>query len=317
MPLSKIAEEISQSTTIGISYHTSPDGDSLGSALALLLALKKLNKDAYILSKETPPKDFGFLPLIREITSESSLPSTATDLIIILDCGNKDRINANLNNYKGKIINIDHHVTNEFYGDINHVDTSAAAVGEIVFDVINCLNIEITQDIAICLYTSLLTDTGSFKYSSTTEKTHNIAGALISTGFDFTEVHRLIYDNKDYKYLKLQGKVFDTMYLSHKGTICIMEIKEELLRDLDYELEDSSEIIASALKIKGIEVAVLFREKSGGIKISLRSKDKIDVRKIAEHFSGGGHVKAAGIFLPNVTLEAAKECILKKIKEEI
>lgn len=317
MQLSNITEVISQSTTIGITFHTSPDGDSLGSALALFGALRNINKHAYIISKEALPESFGFLPFSNEITGQRPNPSLETDLVIVLDCGNRARINAVLDDYTGKIINIDHHVTNELYGDINYVNSNAAATAEIVYSLILALNTPVTQDMATCLYTSLLTDTGSFKYSSTSNNTHRIAGALINTGIDFTEIHRLIYDNKDFKYIKLTGKVLDNLYLIHSDTICVMEIKEDFLRELDYYLEDSSEIVAYGLTIKGVEVAALFREKNGGVKVSLRSKDKVDVRKVAEFFSGGGHIKASGIFLPDVTILEAKEAILQKIKDEL
>ncbi len=317
MQLSNITEVISQSTTIGITFHTSPDGDSLGSALALFTALRNISKHVYIISKEALPDSFGFLPFSDEISGHKPNPSLETDLVIVLDCGNKARINAVLDNFTGKIINIDHHVTNELYGDINYVDSSAAATAEIVYSLILALNTPITQDIATCLYTSLLTDTGSFKYSSTSNNTHRIAGALIDTGIDFTAIHRLVYDNKDFKYIKLTAKVLDNLYLMHKDTICVMEIKEDLLRELDYYLEDSSELVAYGLTIKGVEVAALFKEKNGGVKVSLRSKDKVDVRKVAEFFSGGGHIKASGIFLPNISIEEAKKAILQKIKDEL
>ncbi len=169
----------------------------------------------------------------------------------------------------------------------------------------------------VCLYTSLLTDTGGFKYSNTTPETHKIAAELINTKIDFSEIHRNIYDNKDFKFLKLQGMVMDEMLLSYDNKVCIMEIRDEMLKKLDYILEDSSEIISYGLKIKGVEAAVLFKETPSGIKISFRSKDKADVRKVAEMFSGGGHKKASGAFIENVSLEDAKNKVLPLLKEEV
>lgn len=317
MHLNEIANFIEQSTTIGITFHTSPDGDSLGSALALLIALKNKNKMAYIISQEKVPEDFSYLPLSNEITGDLQAPIDNTELVIVLDCGNKERINADLNNYKRTLINIDHHLSNHRYGDFNYIDTKAAAVAEIIYELLALLNIEITKDIAACLYTSLLTDTGSFKYSNTTNRTHNIAGKLIDTSIDFTGIHRNIYENKDFKFLKLQGMVLENMYLLLDNKICVMEIHEQMLKDIDYVLEDSSEIISYGLKIKGVEISVLFKEVPQGVKISFRSKDTADVRKIAEVFSGGGHSKASGAFIPNVTIYEAKELVIPKLKDEL
>lgn len=317
MHLNEIAKLIEQSTTIGITFHTSPDGDSLGSALALLIALKNKNKMAYIISQEKIPENFSYLPFSSEISSNLQEPIENTELVIVLDCGNRERINAKLNNYKNTLINIDHHLSNDMYGDFNYVDTIAAAVAEIVYELIAILNMEITKDIATCLYTSLLTDTGSFKYSNTTSRTHNIAAKLIDTSIDFTSIHRNIYENKPFKFLKLQGMVLENMYLLLDNKICIMEIHEKMLKDINYVLEDSSEIISYGLKVKGVEIAVLFKEVPNGVKISFRSKDTADVRKIAENFSGGGHSKASGAFIPNVTLEEAKNTVIPKLKDEL
>ncbi len=132
MSLNKIANLIEQSTTIGITFHTSPDGDSLGSALALLIALRKINKTAYILSKEKIPEDYSYLPLSHEITGDTFIPAENTDIIIVVDCGNIERINAVLDKYNDKIINIDHHLSNGMYGYLNYVDTKAAAAAEII-----------------------------------------------------------------------------------------------------------------------------------------------------------------------------------------
>ncbi len=315
MKLKDIADIINQSTRIGISFHTSPDGDSLGSALALLIALKNIGKDSYILSKEILPSDFYFLPNSESIDGTIILPKEDTEVVIVLDCGNKERINCDLSNYKGTIINIDHHLSNSSYGHINYIDTTAAAVAEIVFDLIKLLGISLTKEIAECLYTSIMTDTGSFKYSNTTSKTHEIASELISLSIDFSAIHRLVYDNRDFKYLKLLGKVYEEIQLIN-SSICLMKIPHSILKELDYDLEDSSEIVSSGLTIKGVDIAILFKEVTGGIKISFRSKDKADVRKIAEPFGGGGHTKASGAFIADISIDTAIESVLKVLKDE-
>lgn len=316
MNLNEISEIISQSTTIGITFHTSPDGDSIGSALALLISLEKLNKEAYIISKEKLPIDFSFLPRSEVIDGNTQSPKEGTEIVIVIDCGNVERINADLNTYKKTIINIDHHLSNDEYGHYNYVDTSASATAEIIFHLIQKLGVEFDSKIASCLYTSIMTDTGSFKYSNTTSKTHLILAELLEHSFDFTLIHRLIYENKDEKYLKLLGLVYSDMRIVRDSKICLFSITEKMLKKLNFQLEDSSEIVSSGLMIKGVEVSILFKEQNDGIKISFRSKDKIDVRRIAECFSGGGHIKASGAFIPKVTIDKAVEIVLNVIEEK-
>lgn len=315
MNLNKMSEIISQSTTIGITFHTSPDGDSIGSALALLISLEKLNKDAYIISKEKLPSDFSFLPRSEAIDGNTQSPKEGTEIVIVIDCGNVERINADLSTYKKTIINIDHHLSNDEYGHYNYVNTSASAAAEIIFNLIQKLGVEFDSKIASCLYTSIMTDTGSFKYSNTTSNTHSILSELLKHPFDFSSIHRLIYENKDEKYLRLLGLVYSDMKLVRDSKICLFSITDKMLKQLDYQLEDSSEIVSSGLTIKGVEASILFKEQKDGVKISFRSKDKIDVRKIAEYFSGGGHIKASGAFISNVTINKAVEMVLNVIEE--
>ena len=174
MKINEIINRIKLFKKIAITFHTSPDGDSLGSALALLIGLRKLKKEVYIISKEVIPQTFLFLPCSNEINGETSEPLKDTECVIVLDCGDFKRINANLcmQNRKFELINIDHHLSNDLYGDLNFVDTSASAVGEIVYEVLRLLDVEIDKEISTCLYTSLLTDTGSFRHSNTTAVTH-------------------------------------------------------------------------------------------------------------------------------------------------
>ncbi|WP_426349341.1 DHH family phosphoesterase [Alloiococcus sp. CFN-8] len=315
MKLNEISEIISQSTTIGITFHTSPDGDSIGSALALLISLEKLNKNVYIICKEKLPVDFSFLPRSEAIDGTIQAPKEGTEIVIVIDCGNVERVNADLSNYKKTIINVDHHISNDQYGHYNYIDTSAAASAEIIFNLIKDLGAPFDSKIASCIYTSIMTDTGSFKYSNTTSNTHLILSELLKYPFDFTLIHRLIYENKDQKYIKLLGLVYSDMKLVRDSKICLFSITDRMLKELNFQLEDSSEIVSSGLMIKGVEASILFKEKNDGVKISFRSKDKIDVRKIAEYFSGGGHIKASGAFISNVTIDKATEMVLAVIEE--
>lgn len=319
MIISKILDKIKESNSIAITFHTSPDGDSLGSALALLKAVRKLNKKAYILCKEEMPKTFRYLPLSREITGQLLKPYDDTDCVIVLDCGNVERINADLDleNREYFVINIDHHLSNEFYGDLNLVDTNAPAVGEIVYKVIESLHIDMCKDIATCLYTSLITDTGSFRYSSTTANTHIVAGQLLKTGIDFSSIHRTIYENKELKRLKLYGKVLNEMYVV-QDKICVMKITYEMLEELGLqEVKDTSDVISLGMQINTVEVGILLKEAEDGVKVSIRSKEFVDVRKIAEGFNGGGHKRASGAYVKNEKITNVEKKLIESIKKEL
>lgn len=314
----EILDIIEKSNKIGVTFHQSPDGDSLGSSTALVQGLRLLSKDAYLISKEIIPDTFTYLKCSEEITGLKDYVQEETDLVIVVDCGDFKRINGNLQredrNYA--IINLDHHMSNEKYGDLNYVDTKAAAVGEIIFDLLNLLKVEITKDIALSLYTSILTDTSSFKHSNTTSRTHEIAGSLLKTGIDFNAVQRRVFENKDFRKVKFFGKVIDTINLQLEGKVVFMEITNDMLEESGLESMDSAEVIHFGTMISGVEVVALFKESKGGVKVSLRSKQKVDVAKIAEIFNGGGHVRAAGLFYEG-TMETVKERINKILENEL
>lgn len=319
MLMSDILYNIEKSSIIGITFHTSPDGDSLGSALGLMIGLRKLNKRVYIISRDRLPDLYSFLPEAQAINDAVPTPHRQTDCIIALDCGNVERLNGEFNILQKEytLINIDHHLSNDLYGDINLVDVKASAVGEIVYKLLKAMEIEIDKDIATCLYTSIVTDCGSFSYSNTTAVTHSIAGELIRTGIDFNEIHRKIYNNKDFYRIKLLGKVINNMYLKFNGRVCIMEINKKMTSELGNDITDSSDIISMGIEINSVEVAVLFKEKDDNIvKVSLRSKWEADVRKIAESFGGGGHSKAAG-FVVEGSLEYVKDIVIEQIEKEL
>ncbi len=319
MTMNDILSKIRESNRIAITFHVSPDGDSIGSSLALLQGLLSIKKDAYIICKETLPRDFAFLPFSKVIDSNTVSVKQGTDCVIVLDCGDVKRINGDINidTRKYTLVNIDHHLSNEMYGDINYIDTKAAAISEIIYSMLKALNIKITSDIASCLYTSLITDTGSFKYNNTTSNTHLVAADLINTGMDFSEIHRTIFENKPFIRLKLMGKVLDTLELEN-NLICSMCVTKKIIEDLNIKEDiDSSELIAAAMEIDSIDCAVLFKETDDGYKISLRSKNIVDVSKVAESLGGGGHKRAAGAFIKNKDLNTVKEKVLNLIKNEL
>lgn len=324
--LSCIKEEIFKSKRIGISFHTSPDGDATGSALGLLNALRYLGKDAYVISRDVIPDNLSYLSLANEIDGSLLQPRENTDLVIIVDCGNVERISADLSNYSGKIINIDHHISNENYGFINYIDVTAAATCEIVYLLIKELGIDFLNkveahecklSIGRAIYTGIVTDTGSFRHSNVTNRTHNIAAELVEFGIENSKVHSNLFDNKPFEKVKLMGYVLSNIELVLNNKVAILQISKKMLEELNLLNTDTSDIISVGLGIKGVEVSLLLKEADDGVKASLRSKNYVDVRKVAEVYGGGGHIKAAGVMQKNVSIIEAKENLLNILKKEI
>jgi phosphoesterase RecJ-like protein len=318
MSLNNIVHIIKACRKIALTFHVSPDGDSLGSAIALMLAIRMLNKDVYILSKDKAPYLYSFLPHHDTINKAQADPSCDTDCVIVLDCGDMKRISADLelSNKKFTLINIDHHLSNDYYGDINYVDTNSASVGEIIFELIQLLGVPLTETIAQCLYTSIVSDTGGFRHLNTTPKTHLITSELIKTGVSFDKIHQALFQSKKIERVKLYGLVIESMYLIENNSVCVMKLSQEMLFKSGAEISDTSDIITLGMDIDSVKVAVLLKESNGETKISLRSKSDVDVRKIAEGFGGGGHVRASGLTINKPLLEA-EYLIIEAIKKEM
>lgn len=319
--LKDISEELLKAKKIGISFHTSPDGDALGSSLALLNALRMLGKDSYIISRDVISDNFSFLSFSDEINGKTLKPDLDTDVVIVLDCGNVERISADLTNYNGKVINLDHHISNENYGYMNYVDSEASATCELVYLLINDLGINLSEksdkkiSIGNAIYTGIVTDTGSFRHSNVTKRTHDIAGKLIELGVENSKIHSNLFDNKPFNKVKLIGNVLSNIELDLDNKVAILQIPKRMLEELNLQNADTSDIISVGLGIKGVEVSLLLKEVEDGVKGSLRSKNDVDVRKVAEVYGGGGHVKAAGVMQKNINMEKAKENLLKTLKE--
>lgn len=319
MIMNDIINLIKKNNNIGITFHESPDGDAIGSALALLMALRSEGKNVYLMSKGKVPESFTFLKCSEEINGEIQTVKEGTQLVITLDCGNTERLYFDYKEDRDYVlINIDHHLSNDMYGDFNYVDSNSAAVSEIVYELIKAMGITITKSIAECIYTSLLTDTGSFRHSNTTSITHAIAGDMINYGIDFSKIHRILFENKSINQVKLQGKVIDNMYLTCDNKICVMKLTQNMLEECKVEEGDTSYIVSLGTQIKDVETTILLKEKKDSdlIKVSLRSKYKVDVRKIAENFGGGGHIRAAG-FVSSDTLSCVELKLIEMIKEEL
>ena len=211
-------------------------------------------------------------------------------------------------------ISIDHHVSNDMYGDLNEVNTSASSTAEIISGLIKDLEIKLNVEMAECLYTGIVADTGSFKYSSTTPETHRVTASLLETGFDFSRIQRTLFNTSEFKRLKLLGKALMTLERDKEGFVSFMNIEALDFNTLSISDRDSGDIVNYGLEPPEADVSILLKEAEGFFRVSVRTKEIIDASALCAKFGGGGHVRAAGCNLKAKTLEEAKTMLLLEIE---
>jgi bifunctional oligoribonuclease and PAP phosphatase NrnA len=298
--LKPVADEIRAANRFLLTTHENPDGDALGSLLAMHRILGSLGKDSvmFLSEKEFPlPVEYRFLPL-EEVFHEP--PADHVDRVVVfLDCGNIDRMPVEwLKRENVCILNIDHHHDNTRFGDVNVVDTEASSTAEIVFELAKELGVELTPAIASALYVGLVTDTGRFMYENTDPRAHRMAAELIEAGVNVNDTYRRLYERVPIEKLRLVARALDKVQQVDGGALAITYITAE-----DYEASGASEVLTEGIidhlrSLEGASVAALVRDKADGPtsrKVSLRSMNgRIDVSKIARASGGGGHERAAG-----------------------
>jgi phosphoesterase RecJ-like protein len=314
MKFEDIVLKILQTEKMALVTHASPDGDAVGSTMSLALALRSIGKDVEILSKEPAPLNLSFLALYDEYGALSVLTEDRA-LLIALDCGNKDRLSMERDGFEEiDKINIDHHVSNEMYGMLNHVDTKSASTAEIVFELIKALKIQMDVSMAECLYTGIVSDTGSFRFPSTTAKTLRIAAELLETGLDFSRIQRILFGTSEFKRIKLLGRALMTMESHLDGFVSTMNLVASDFNTLSISDRDSGDIVNYGLEPPEADVSVLFKEAEGFFRVSVRTKSVIDASALCGKFDGGGHVRAAGCNIKSDSLEEAKRAVLDEIE---
>lgn len=313
--MDRFPEIIRKGRMIGVACHTFPDGDALGSVHALVLALRQLGKDCYILTKDKVLDSLDFLPLTEETNASDAQVRPKTDLVIVLDCGNFDRVSFDQKSLgQVPMMVLDHHRSNDKYGDFNHVDPKAAATGEIIYDLLGLMKIDITREIAICLYTAITTDTGSFRFECTTPRTMEVAGQLMKVGIPHQEIARKAFDEKPLNRVALMGRALSSLESYYQGRVNLMYLKEKDFIELELPDKDTGDIVNYGLAPKEAEVSLLLKEHDEKIRVSIRTKRKVDAGGFAEVFSGGGHVRAAGCTLLTPSLVEAKELLLRELE---
>ena len=311
MTLDDILEQINNANTIVILTHENPDGDAMGSSLAMYHALKKYGKKPDIIIPEHS-KIFDCLPGIEEIKKESDIEHY--DLAIALDCATIKMLNGFSNyfeNAKSKVC-IDHHGTNTMFGDYNYVNPDSPACSQILLVMLEYFGIEVTKEIGTCIVAGIITDTGGFAYQSVTAETFEFAAWLLNKGVNISNIYRKVLQTKTRPNFELHRIANNRIEFLENGKIAYTYITKEDEEKVGAQNGDYEGIVENGRDVEGVEVSVFLRETAKGWKVSLRSNDYMNVSDACVAFGGGGHPKAAGCTIPG-TLEQAKENILKEV----
>ena len=321
--IDRVADAIRAGDRFLLTTHENPDGDALGSLLAMHRMLEALGKDSvmFLAAKEFPlPVEYRFLPL-EEVYHEP--PADIADRVVIfLDCGNIDRVPAGfLQNGQNKVINVDHHHDNTCFGTINLVDVEASCTAEILYDLSGPLDVRLTPEMANALYVGLVTDTGKFMYENTDARSHLMSAGLIEAGVQVNEIYRRLYEHAPVEKLKLLARALDGIVLRDDGRLAVTYISTE-----DYTATGASEALTEGIidhlrTIDGTLVAAVVRDQADGgraeRKVSMRSTDgQVDVSAIARVHGGGGHRRAAG-FGTDLEYEQVMEFLIGEIESQL
>jgi len=318
----EISKVLKKNNNFLITSHINLDGDAIGSELAFYSILKKLKKKAIILNQGKLPKVYDYLPGVNKVQylKDNYIDTKSIDVGIALDCSNVKRMGKTYEIFRNikTVINIDHHTSNENFGDLNYVDSSVSSVGEIIYELIRYIDIDLLdKDISTCLFTSILTDTGSFRYSNVSSKTFNTAADLTSFGIKPHLIAANIYNRNTYPGLKLLGEALSTLEVTDSNYVSWLTITRKMLNNTKANDEEIEGIIDVATTLDNNEISILFREtKDNKIKISFRSKGNFDVNKFAGKFNGGGHPNAAGC-LCSGKMYKIKDKILSELMKDI
>lgn len=315
MSMDKIAEVIKNNESFAVVVHMNPDGDCLGSAAALVSAIRNMGKTAYVFVDGVIPEKLSFVCPDEFVGKSFGEP----EVCIAVDVADINMMGC----MKEKVFEkasvtccLDHHGTNRGYAQFNYVDGGAAAAGEIIYYFIrNYLQCDITADMAKCIYTAIASDTGSFKYSNTTSKTHRIASELLEFDFNAPAVMRILFDEQTIEHLRLENEVVSKLKFYNDNKICIALVDKVLLDKYGMTFEQVNDLASLPRTISGVEVGVFMKVKgSCEIKVSLRSNEYVDVAAVASVLGGGGHKRAAGVTVKKPVYEAEEIIINELLK---
>jgi bifunctional oligoribonuclease and PAP phosphatase NrnA len=288
-----VAAAIRGRDTFILTSHARPDGDAIGSSLALAFALDRLNKRARVVLRDPVPGPYAGFPGIDRIERVERVTGPA-DALVTLECNDLSRPEiAGLDQYF--VINVDHHQGNTMYGAVNWFDESAAACGEMVADVVDALGVAWTPDISAHLYLAVATDTGGLRYGPVSARTFEVCRRIAAAGVDTSVLSRQIFDSFSVGRVRLTGALLNAMELHHRNQLAVLSLDDDLLRRVEATADDTEGLVNLPLAAREIlAVALIKRQPDNGFRVSLRSKGAVDVRAVAALWRGGGHRNAAG-----------------------
>ena len=317
--MNSIIQQFNNSNKILVVTHANPDGDAIGSLIAMGLSLETLNKKITLYCESLIPAVYRFLPEVHRVVNK--IGNLNYDMAVILDCGDLDRVGQAASFVKQipVIVNIDHHVTNTRFGHLQLIDTSACATAEIVYRLIKQMGLSFGKAVATSIYTGILADTGSFRFSNTNREAFAICQEMVDIGVDPHNIAQHVYGTYSLSRIKLLNLALDSIELSENGKLSIMTLTQKMFDETNTKSEDVDGLINYAQRIEDVEVAALIQEHHNGnensrttnrFHVSLRSDGTFDVAAIAAMFGGGGHSSAAGFSIEE-TLSSVKSRIFR------
>jgi bifunctional oligoribonuclease and PAP phosphatase NrnA len=306
--LSQVVQLIETKNRFAITSHVRPDGDSLGSSLGLYWLLHALGKEPEVIMRDHAPLPYQRLPGADRVRVTPRVDKPY-DAVFVIECSDITRPGL-LDLEKQLVVNIDHHSTTALFGTINWIDSTASAVGEMIYNLCKAIGVRVTREIAECVYTALLTDTGSFHYSNTTERTFKIASELVRAGVKPAKISQSVFSSYSWSKIELLGQVLSTAQKDATGRIAWLHQTLEMQNRVGATDDDGDGIVNYPLSVGNIEAVAFFKECSPDVyRVSLRSKGDINVARIAERFGGGGHRNAAGCTIKG-TLDETSNTVL-------
>jgi phosphoesterase RecJ-like protein len=292
--IGQIGREILQRERFILTSHARPDGDSIGSQLAMAFALDALGKQVRIVNADPAPEHYQDFPGMERIEIASRVTARPDETVIVMECS--DLARTGVEGLESQfIINIDHHAGNRLYGALNWYDESAAACAEMVFDLIRTMGVPLDLEIGTHIYLGILTDTGSFHHSNITPRTFDICRQAVEAGVNPATMARRVFDSNSFGKLKLIGALLDSMELVDEGRLAVLYMDDQMLAACGCTPNDTEGLINLPLTAREIQAVVFFKVSSDDLlRVSMRSKYDVDVRKVANQFGGGGHKNAAG-----------------------
>jgi phosphoesterase RecJ-like protein len=313
--LSQVVELIESKRRFAITSHVRPDGDSLGSSLGLYWLLLALEKDAEVLMRDPVPHSYQQLPGANDVRVTQSV-DRPYDAVFVIECSDITRPGL-IDLEKQFVVNIDHHSTTALFGAINWIDSTASAVGEMIYNLCKATGVRVTKEMAECVYTALITDTGSFHYSNTTERTFKVASELVRTGVKPAKTAECVFASYPWSRIQLMGAVLSTAKRDSSGRVACMRQTVEMQKSAGASDEDADGFVNYPLTVGEVEAVALLKECEPGVyRTSLRSKGDVNVARVAELFGGGGHRNAAGCTLKG-TWEEAEQRIVSLLRDAV